>query len=201
MANFITNIDQKAEAKGGGIKTLWQIVKFIVVSLGVTIIQLILANVLPLIFDSVKATLPTFLQGIFVPNSIFDITTEGGAADYAKYVVGGVVTWGYVLPFFLSNALANIYGYIQNKKTTFKSDAPTYCFVIYIFLICALILFSTWLQAALFGWLSNLSIPFLVKLARTIAVFAAGFVQMVVLFPMEKFVLLKEKVPTEKNKE
>lgn len=56
MANFITNIDQKAEAKGGGIKTLWQIVKFIVVSLGVTIIQLILANVLPLIFDSVKAT-------------------------------------------------------------------------------------------------------------------------------------------------
>ena len=47
MANFITNIDQKADEKGGGIKTLWQIVKFLVVSLGVTIIQLVLANLLP----------------------------------------------------------------------------------------------------------------------------------------------------------
>ena len=190
---FISKIDDKAEAKGGGIKTLWQIVKFLVVSLGVTIIQLVLANLLPLIFDSVTATLPGFLQTIFVPNSIFDVTTESGAADYAKYVVSGVVTWGYVLPFFLSNAIANIYGYIQNKKTTFKSDAPTYCFVIYILLICALILFSTWLQAFVYGWLSNLGIAFLAGLARTIAGLAAGLVQMLILFPMEKFVLLKER--------
>lgn len=193
MANFITNIDQKADEKGGAIKTIWQIVKFLVVSLGVTIIQLVLANVLPLIFDSVKATLPAFLQAIFVPKSLFDVTTEGGAEDYAKYVVAGVVTWGYVLPFFLSNAIANIYGYIQNKKTTFKSDAPTYCFVIYIFLICALILFSTWLQAFVYGLLSKTSVAFLAKLARTIAGLAAGFIQMLVLFPVEKFVLLKER--------
>lgn len=197
MANFITNIDEKAEAKGGGIKTLWQIVKFLVVSLGVTIIQLVLANLLPLIFDNVTATLPGFLQHIFVPDSLFDVSKESGAAEYAKYVVSGVVTWGYVLPFFLSNAIANIYGYIQNKKTTFKSDAPTYCFVIYIFLLVALILFSTWLQAAVFGWLSNIGIPVLVKLARTIAGLAAGLVQMLVLFPMEKFVLLKEKQPVQ----
>lgn len=197
MANFITNIDQKADEKGGAFKTIWQIIKFLVVSLGVTIIQLALANLLPLIFDSVKATLPAFLQTIFVPDSLFDVSTEGGAADYAKYVVAGVVTWGYVLPFFLSNAIANVYGYIQNKKTTFKSDAPTYCFVIYIFLICALILFSTWLQAFVYGWLSKLSVAFLVKLARTIAGLAAGLVQMLVLFPVEKFVLLKEKEPKE----
>ena len=37
----------------------------------------------------------------------------------------------------------------------------------------------------------------LAPLARTIAGLAAGFVQMVVLFPMEKFVLLKEKKPAE----
>lgn len=191
--NFISRIDAKAEAKGGGIKTLWQIVKFLVVSMGVSIIQIILANVLPLIFDNLTSTLPGFLQSIFVPDAIFDTTTENGAADYAKYVVGGVVTWGYVLPFFLSNALANVYGYIQNKKTTFKSDAPTYCFVIYIAILVALILFSTWLQGFLFGVLSNLDVGFLKSLARTIAVLVSGLIQMLVLFPMEKFVLLKEK--------
>lgn len=190
---FLTKIDRAAEAKGGGVKTLWQIVKFCVVSLGVSIIQIILANVLPLIFDSVTATLPAFLQGIFDPNFLFDITTENGKEDFAKYVVGGVVTWGYVLPFFLSNALANVYGYIQNKKTTFKSDAPTYCFVIYIAIMVALILFSTWFQGFIFGWLSNLDVAFLKSLARTIAVLASGTIQMLVLFPMEKFVLLKEK--------
>lgn len=191
--NFITKLDAKAEAKGGGIKTLWQIVKFLVVSMGVSIIQIILANVLPLIFDNVTATLPGFLQAIFVPDAIFDTATENGAADYAKYVVGGVVTWGYVLPFFLSNALANVYGYIQNKKTTFKSDAPTYCFVIYVAILVALILFSTWFQGFLFGVLSNLDVGFLKSLARTIAVLVSGLIQMLVLFPMEKFVLLKEK--------
>lgn len=191
--NFITKLDAKSEAKGGGIKTLWQIVKFLVVSMGVSIIQIILANVLPLIFDNVTATLPGFLKGIFVPDAIFDTTTENGAADYAKYVVGGVVTWGYVLPFFLSNALANVYGYIQNKKTTFKSDAPTYCFVIYVAILVALILFSTWFQGFLFGVLSNLDVGFLKSLARTIAVLVSGLIQMLVLFPMEKFVLLKEK--------
>ncbi len=191
--NFITKLDAKAEAKGGGIKTLWQIVKFLVVSMGVSIIQIILANLLPLIFDNVTATLPSFLQTIFVPDAIFDTATENGAADYAKYVVGGVVTWGYVLPFFLSNALANVYGYIQNKKTTFKSDAPTYCFVIYVAILVALILFSTWFQGFLFGVLSNLDVGFLKSLARTIAVLVSGLIQMLVLFPMEKFVLLKEK--------
>ena len=180
-------IDNAAEEKGSFMKALWQFIKFLVVSGLVTIIQLVLANVLPLIFDSVTATLPAFLQGIFAPNTIFDAATAKGVEQIGKYVVGGViengtviggvVTWGYLLPFFLSNLVANIYGFYQNKKTTFKSDAPWYNFAIYIFLMIALILFWGWLQA----------------LARTIAGLAAGFVQMVVLFPMEKFVLLKEK--------
>lgn len=71
-------IDNAAEEKGSFIKTLWQILKFLVVSGLVTIIQLVLANVLPLVFDSVTATLPAFLQGIFAPNTIFDATTAEG---------------------------------------------------------------------------------------------------------------------------
>lgn len=205
-------LDNAAEEKGSFIKTVWQLVKFLIVSGLVTIIQLVLANVLPLIFDSVTATLPGFLQGIFNPNFIFDPATKEGIEQITKYVidtstnqlmvesaiqngvvVGGIVTWGYLLPFFLSNLIANIYGFYQNKKTTFKSDAPWYNFAIYIVLMIALILFSTWFQGWLVGLIAKAPWAWLNGLARTIAGLAAGFVQMVVLFPMEKFVLLKEK--------
>ena len=239
-------LDSAAEEKGSFMKAVWQFIKFAVVSGLVTIIQLVLANVLPLVFDGVHTEIPTFLRGIFAPNTIFDASvfdipindwletakqfmnetftkvnsTELKAAkdalgegykimktqvntfvDINKYVSGyaiengsivkGVITWGYLLPFFLSNLIANIYGFYQNKKTTFKSDAPWYNFAIYIVLMIALILFSTWLQGWLYGFLNqfNAIAPF----ARTIGGLAAGFVQMVVLFPMEKFVLLKEK--------
>ena len=53
--------------------------------------------------------------------------------------------------------------------------------------------FSTWFQGWLVGFIGRSSWGWLQALARTIAGLAAGFVQMVVLFPMEKFVLLKEK--------
>ena len=105
-----------------------------------------------------------------------------------------------MLPFLLSNLIANIYGFYQNKKTTFKSDAPWYNFAAYIVLLLALILFSTWMQGAIVGALLKveptnwfLNIVTNESVARLIASMAAGFVQMVVLFPMEKFVLLKEK--------
>lgn len=189
----IGGLDSAAEEKGSFIKTVWQLVKFLVVSGLVTIIQLVLANVLPLIFDGITATLPAFLQGIFAPGVIFDETTPEGKEQIAKYVVDGVVTWGYLLPFFLSNLIANIYGFYQNKKTTFKSDAPWYSFAAYIILLIALILFSTWFQGWLVGVLAKIDIALIQGLARTIASLAAGFIQMVVLFPMEKFVLLKEK--------
>lgn len=202
-------LDNAAEEKGSFIKTLWQIVKFLVVSGLVTIIQLVLANVLPLIFDSVTATLPEFLQGIFAPNTIFDATKPEGIEQIGKYVVGGtiengtvvggVVTWGYLLPFFLSNLIANIYGFYQNKKTTFKSDAPWYNFAIYIVLMIALIVFSTWLQGWIVGLIAKVDMAWLQSLSRTIAGLAAGLVQMLVLFPMEKFVLLKEKKPEEEQ--
>lgn len=186
-------LDGAAEEKGSLVKTIWQLVKFMVVSGLVTIIQLVLANVLPLIFDSVTATLPVFLQGIFKPDVIFDASTAKGAEQIAKYVVGGVVTWGYLAPFFLSNLIANIYGFYQNKKTTFKSDAPWYNFAVYIILMIALILFSTWFQGWVVGVMAKIPLEWLQPLARTIAGLLAGFIQMVVLFPMEKFVLLKEK--------
>ena len=187
--------DNAAEEKGSFMKTLWQLVKFLVVSGLVTIIQLALAALLPLVCDQIHTLLPEFLRGIFTPTMF---TT--GSAEASKYVIDGVVTWGYVLPFLLFNLIANIYCFYQNKKTTFKSDSAWYNFVIYIVLLLALILFSTWMQGAIVGAMlklepSNwfLKIVTNESVARLIASMAAGFVQMVVLFPMEKFVLMPEK--------
>ena len=132
-----------------GKKTLWQIVKFLIVSGLVTIIQLVLVNVLYFVMDKES-----------------------------------------YLPFFLSNLAANVYGYIQNKRTTFKSDAPWWCFAAYLVLMAGLILFSTWFQKLIAGYVAKTS---LAALAPTVAACAAGFIQMLVLFRMEKFVLLKEK--------
>ena len=188
-------IDNAAEEKGSFMKTLWQLVKFLVVSGLVTIIQLALAALLPLVCDQIHTLLPEFLRGIFTPTMF-----STGSAEASKYVIDGVVTWGYVLPFLLSNLIANIYGFYQNKKTTFKSDSPWYNFVIYIVLLLALILFSTWMQGAIVGAMlklepSNWFFKIITNesVARLIASMCAGFVQMVVLFPMDKFVLMPEK--------
>lgn len=188
-------IDNAAEEKGSFMKTLWQLIKFLVVSGLVTIIQLALAALLPLVCDQIHTLLPEFLRGIFTPTMF-----STGSAEASKYVIDGVVTWGYVLPFLLSNLIANIYGFYQNKKTTFKSDSPWYNFVIYIVLLLALILFSTWMQGAIVGAMlklepSNWFFKIITNesVARLIASMCAGFVQMVVLFPMEKFVLMPEK--------
>ena len=118
----------------------------------------------------VTAKLPPVLRPVFRPEALFE--------GHSPYVVDGVVTWGYVLPFFLSNFIANLYGYFMNMKTTFRGKGSRSGLVTYLMILSLLILFSTWLQ----GWIT----------ARTIAAAAAGLVQVAVLFPLEKYVLFKK---------
>ena len=164
-----------------GDNTLWQFLKFNLVSFSITLLQLALANLLPLIFDRVTAKLPGILRPVFRPDTLF----EGPS----PYVVDGVVTWGYVLPFFLSNFIANLYGYYMNRKATFRGNGSRRGLIAYLLILTALILFSTWLQ----GWITaRLTATALAGLARTIAAIAAGLVQVAVLFPLEKYVLFKK---------
>ncbi len=171
---FIRNLDKKYEDSA-----VWQFIKFNLVSFSITAVQLILANVLPLIFDSVTLKLPPFLRGIFNPEVLFE--------GESKYVIDGVLTFGYVLPFFLSNFIANIYGYFVNMKATFKGKGTKAGLFGYFAVLIFLILFTTWLQGYITALLKGN------PLARTIAAMAAGMVQVAVLFPLEKFVLFKEK--------
>ena len=48
-----------------GDSTLWQFVKFNLVSFSITLLQLALANLLPLIFDAVTAKLPPVMRRSF----------------------------------------------------------------------------------------------------------------------------------------
>ena len=162
------------EKKNGG---LWQFVKFLIVGGIGAIIQLIVVNVLYYLMRDWKAPLPAFLSGIF-----------------NETVMGqGNSNWGYVLPFFISNLTANTYQYIQNKKTTFKADAPKWSFAVYFIVLVILIFVVTWFQGVLNNLFISTGKPFFVKLAPTLAVIFAGIVYTMVLFPLEKFVLFKKK--------
>jgi len=136
-------------------------VKFNLVSLTVTILQLLLANLLPLAFDRVVSPLPPLLRGIFRADALFP--------DGSKYVVNGVVTWGYVLPFLLANGLANIYGYFINMKTTFRGKGTRAGFAVYLAILFALILFATWMQGEIVAAMASSRIA---SLSRTLASFA-----------------------------
>ena len=177
MANFLDRVDAKAEAKGAVVKTLWQLAKFIIVAILTTGVQILLVNLLPKLFTNWKTPLTGFLGNIF---------NEG--------IIGeGNSTWGYILPYFLSLAIANTINYIINKNKTFKSDAPTWHFVVYFAVLVALILFSTWFQGVFVNWMTSPSIGMGEAGARSLGSVAAGFIMSLVMFPLQKFVLLREK--------
>ena len=174
--NPIEKLDEKY-----GDHALWQFVKFNLVSFSIFLLQVVLAYALPFIFDSIVTPLPEFLGKFFDPNVLFD--------GESKYVVNGVVTWGYILTFFFSTLIANIYGYFVNMKKTFNGKGKKYSMPIYLAVVFLLILFDTWAQGRLTPIFSRgLLAPF----ARTIAISLSGLVNMAVLFPLEKYVLFKE---------
>ncbi len=169
---WLERLDDKAEAKG--LKTLWQFVKFLVVSLLTTGVQLLLVNVLYFYLKDFTEPLPSFL------GSIFNETTIGQGHSH----------WGYLLPFFLSNFIANTIGYFLNRSKTFRSDAPWWHYLLYIFVLALLIFFSTWLQGVIVNGLIAVGWE---GAAPTIAAMAAGGLQFLALFPLQKFVFLRQK--------
>ena len=118
--------------------------------------------------------MPSFLGAIFT-----DATMGQGHSN-----------WGYLLPFFLSNFIANTIGYFLNRSKTFRSDAPWWHYVLYILVLLLLITFSTWLQGVIVNGLISIGFE---GGAPTIAAMAAGGFQFAALFPLQKFVFLREK--------
>ncbi len=156
---------------------LWQFVKFAIFGTLGGVIQVVTVNVLYFAMKGWTTPLPAFLSGIF-----------------SEAVLGaGNSCWGYIVPFFLSNLISQIYQYIQNKRTTFKSDAPSWVFTVYIAVVVVLIFVTTWVQGVLNNLFLSTSSSLLVKLAPTLAVIISGLIYTGVLFPLEKFVLFRKR--------
>jgi len=157
-------------------KEIVQILKYLLAGLSVTVFQFVLVNVFPFVFASWKRSLPPFLSLVFSE----------------KTMGAGNSNWGYVMTFFLSNLIANIYGYFLNRKTVFHSDSPLWCFITFVVMMASLILVSTWLQ----GLIANAVVegsPSLSAYANTIAAAVCAFGQNLIVYPTEKFILLREK--------
>ena len=174
IVSWLDNVDDKAKNKGKWWHTLWQYIKFSAVGIFITLIQLALVNLLYFFMKSWTTPLTGFIGDIFSESTLGE----------------GHSTWGYLLPFFLSNFIANTIGYFLNKKRTFKSDAPKWHYVIYIIVLVLLITFSTWLQGVITNGLVSVNAEFI---APTVAALTVGMMQSIILFPLQKFVLLKEK--------
>ena len=174
ISRWLDGVDAKIAQKGAWHKTLWQFVKYCFVSTFITLIQVGLVNGLYFLMKGWQEPLPNFLSAIFTESTVGK----------------GHANWGYILPFFISNFAANTIGYFLNRHRTFRSDAPIWHYIVYIGLLFILILFSTWFQGVVANWLIGLGYE---GIAPTVGMSAAGLIQFIILFPVQKFVLLREK--------
>ena len=80
--SFLKKIDTRF-----GDSALWQFVKFNLVSFSITLLQLALANLLPLIFDGVTAKLPPVLRPVFQPDTLFNGLLPGDTCSRFSYQI------------------------------------------------------------------------------------------------------------------
>lgn len=169
----LNQIDKAAESKGSILVTIWQFVKFIVVSLLAMIVQFVLLNTLNLI-PAIKA--------------LYDQPFEWWVFIY-PVAVGGL---GYFIVSNVANIIAQIVAFFVNKEKTFNSGANVaVALPIYIVFTIALILFSAWLNPTLkevfIGW--NLE----EAAAKNIATMICSAMQFFLYFPVDKILFHKKK--------
>ena len=169
----LNQIDKAAESKGSLLVTIWQFVKFIVVSLLAMIVQFVLLNTLNLIPAIKELYSQDFAWWVFVYPA----------------VVGGL---GYFIVSNVANIIAQIVAFFVNKEKTFNSGANiAVALPIYIVFTIALTFFSAWLNPTLkevfVGWgLEEVA-------AKNIATMICSAVQFFLYFPVDKILFHKKK--------
>ncbi|MBQ1966920.1 MAG: hypothetical protein II356_02980 [Clostridia bacterium] len=173
----LKDIDNMAEKKGSFLVTVWQFVKFIVVSLLAMIVQFVLLNTLNLI--------PAI-------NALYDQPFSWWVFVY-DVAAGGL---GYFIVSNTANIIAQIVAFFVNKEKTFNSDTNVAITLpVYIAFTIGLILFSAWLNPTL----KNVFLGFDLgeAAAKNIATMICSSVQFFLYFPVDKL-LMK---PRKKNAE
>lgn len=166
----LSKIDSAAQNKGKGIETLWQFVKFIVVSLGAFVIQ----TFLPLLIKLPMSDAFLYKEFGFW---IFKSTAEVGLGIFIAANV--------------SNVIAQIVSFFINREKTFNSSANiAVTLPIYIIFTIALICFSAWLSPTLITLLES-------KLGENVAISISGAIcgaiQFFLYFPVDKLLFSKKK--------
>ena len=170
----LKNIDSKAEEKGSLLVTIWQFVKFIVVSLLAMIVQFVLLNTLQLLPPVQELYTQDFSWWVFVYPA----------------AVGGL---GYFIVSNVANIAAQIVAFFVNKEKTFNSGANVaVALPIYIAFTIGLIMFSAWLNPTLkdlflgVEWCNETA-------AKNIATMICSAVQFFLYFPVDKILFHKKK--------
>ena len=182
MAKNLKDIDKAAESKGSLLVTVWQFVKFIVVSLLAMVVQIALTNLIPLI--------PAVQEMYAQPINILGILDYPVNTDATGAIISGGL--GYCIAFNVGNIVAQIVAFFVNKEKTFNSGANVAITLpIYIVFTIALIFFSAWLSPTLntlflgFGWAE--------ALARNAAMMICSALQFFLYFPVDKILFHKKK--------
>ncbi len=166
----LNDIDKAAANKGKGIETLWQFIKFIVVSLGAFVIQTFLPLLLKLPMSD------AFLRQEF---------------DWGLFKSSAEVGLGVFLAANLSNVIAQIVAFFINKEKTFNSSANiAVTLPIYIVFTIALICFSAWLSPTLITFFTKYVGE---NAAISISGAVCGAIQFFLYFPVDKILFHKKK--------
>lgn len=169
----LNQIDKAAESKGSLLVTIWQFVKFIVVSLLAMIVQFVLLNTLNLIPAIAELYNQDFAWWVFI----------------YPVAVGGL---GYFIVSNVANIIAQIVAFFVNKEKTFNSGANVAVTLpIYIIFTIALIFFSAWLNPTLKEVFVNWGLEEVA--AKNIATMICSAVQFFLYFPVDKILFHKKK--------
>ncbi len=169
----LNDIDKAAESKGSLLVTIWQFVKFIVVSLLAMIVQFVLLNTLQLIPAIKELYTQPFSWWVFV----------------YPVAVGGL---GYFIVSNVANIVAQIVAFFVNKEKTFNSGANVaVALPIYIVFTIALILFSAWLNPTLKDVFIGMELN--ETAAKNIATMICSALQFFLYFPVDKILFHKKK--------
>lgn len=173
----LNQIDKAAEGKGSLMVTLWQFVKFIVVSLGAFVIQTCLPYLIKL---------PMSEEFLTRPYEFLVFSSEAAAKAGT-----GSTGLGLFIALTASNIIAQIVSFFINKEKTFNSGANTKVVLpIYIIFTLALITFTAWLQPFLVNFLMAKGLG-----EGSVALSGAicGAIQFFLYFPVDKILFHKKK--------
>ncbi len=174
----LKDIDNAAASKGKGLETLWQFVKFIVVSLGAFVIQTFLPYLIKLPMSEEFLMRPYSFLGLFDSEKVLLAT-------------GKPTGLGLFIALTAANIIAQIVSFFINKEKTFNSGANTkVVFPIYIIFTVALIAFSAWLQPFLVGFFNSKGLE---SSAIAISGACCGAIQFFLYFPVDKILFHKKK--------